>query len=78
MSSSKENPILLNRTDYIRYLQQEGQRKGIHKSPNFYSELIKFINSPQGQEGLNKFIHLNPKRVGVTVISSINPFRRAF
>jgi hypothetical protein len=78
MSSSKENPVLLNQSDYIRYLYTEGQRKSLHKSPNFYSEVIKFINSPIGQDGLNKFIHLDPYRVGVQRPSPINSFKRAF
>ncbi len=58
MSRSKENHSQLSHQDYIRYLYQEGVRKGIHKKSNFYSELIKFVNSSQGQEGFNKFINL--------------------
>lgn len=78
MSRSKENHSQLSHQDYIRYLYQEGVRKGIHKKSNFYSELIKFVNSSQGQEGFNKFINLSPHRVGISVVEIKSTLRRAF
>lgn len=78
MSRSKENIYSLKESDYVRYLYQEGQRQGIHKNPLFYPELIKFVHSPEGQESFEKFICLNPKKVGVTVCHATNPFKRAF
>lgn len=78
MLRTKENHSGLTQRDYVRYLYQEGVRHGIHKKPNFYPELIKFVNSPDGIEGFNKFVCLDPKKIGVTTISSLHLFKRAF
>ena len=78
MINIKENHSSITKNDYIHYLYQEGLRKGIHKNPNFYSEIIKFVNSSEGQEGFDKFICLDPKRVGVAVSSIKSTLRRAF
>jgi hypothetical protein len=79
MSRSKENISSSIRTNFIRYLYQEGQRQGIHKAPNFYSELIKFIDTPEGQEAFDKFNQIHPRRLGITVSAASSfLFKRAF
>jgi hypothetical protein len=78
MSRSKENYNHVSRSDYIRYLYREGQRKGIHKHPDFYSEIIKFVDSDEGQESLKKFIQLDPKSLGIESSTPCQIIKRAF
>ena len=72
------NNTRLKESDYIRYLYIEGQRQGVHKSPIFYSELIKFVKSPEGRKGFETFRKLNPKIVGITPINYGYQFKRTF
>ena len=77
MSDSKKNLQSLTQSDYIRYLYQEGQRNGAHTKPNFYSELIKFVNSPLGQEGFLKFSNISAWRIGIPNLKPFTPiFKR--
>ncbi len=78
MSGSKENYNQATRSDYIRYLYREGQRQGIQNNPNFYSEIIKFVDSPEGQESLKKFIQLDPESLGISPSRPSHVIKRAF
>lgn len=78
MSGSKENYNKATRSDYIRYLYREGQRQDIQKNPNFYSEIIKFVDTPEGQESLKKFIQLDPYILGITKSRPSHLIKRAF
>jgi hypothetical protein len=61
--------------DYIRYLCQEGIRKGAHQSPSFYSEIIKFAQSHEGKLAYQKFITINPNKLGIYSIRQNQPKR---
>jgi hypothetical protein len=78
MSSKKDNYYSLTKNDFIRYLYQEGQRKGVHKHPDFYSEILKFVASEDGQKSFAKFRQLNPSSVGITAINAHQILKRAF
>jgi hypothetical protein len=79
MSDHIRNTYHQNNSDFIRYLYQEGVRKGIHKSENFYSEIIKFVNSKEGQEAFEKFICINPEKLGISTVPPISHiFKRTF
>lgn len=67
MDNTKENHNRTTKTDYFRYLYQEVLRKGTHKNPNFYQELIKFIESPLGKQALKKFKKINPHSIGIQI-----------
>ena len=69
--------MALTRNDYIRFLSNEAIRKGAHKNPNFYPELIKFIQTPQGLDGFSMFKKLNPSRIGVAECAP-KTFKKAF
>ncbi|CAB4152090.1 hypothetical protein UFOVP685_34 [uncultured Caudovirales phage] len=78
MSRSKENISYETRSHFIRYLYQEGQRKGAHKDPNFYPELIKFVDTTEGQDAFIKFSRIDQRRVGIPVQSAPQLIKRAF
>lgn len=67
MPHTKENHTGISRSDFIRYLLNEGIRHGAHKSPLLYPSIIKFINSPEGIAAFEKFRTLNPLKLGVTI-----------
>lgn len=77
-SNPKSSYYSAAQKDYFRYLYQEGVRKGIHKHPDFYQTLSKFINSPAGQRGFEQFCSINPSRFGISLPKTSNPFKRAF
>jgi hypothetical protein len=62
-------------SDFIRYLYQEGVRKGAHINPSFYSEIIKFAKSPDGRNAYQKFISINPGKFGISSFKKITPKR---
>jgi hypothetical protein len=62
-------------SDYIRYLYQEGVRKGSHSSPNFYPSIIKFAKSPEGRATYLKFISINPNKLGINSAKNSTPKR---
>ncbi len=66
MARSKEN-YKTSKSDFIRYLYNEGKRKGTDKHPNFYSEIIRFVNSTEGQETFKKFQQIEPSKLGISV-----------
>jgi hypothetical protein len=78
MSRSKENYFNPQKSHFIRYLYQEGQRQGVDKNPNFYSELIKFVNTPEGQASFEQFKSIDPYRLGICVQSTPQIINRAF
>lgn len=78
MFNSKENIPAQTRSNYIRYLCQEGKRKGIDKNPQFYYEVIKFLKTDEGQDGLNKFSQIDPWRLGIEAISVNHVCKKAF
>jgi hypothetical protein len=78
MSISKENNYNITETDYIRYLYRECHYVGIHKSPDFYPALIKFVNSPIGQQTFFKFQQINPRKLGIDLSIPQHILHRAF
>ncbi len=67
-----------SKSDFIKYLYNEGVRAGVHKDPNFYTEIIKFTNTPQGQQSFNQFLQINPERLGIATKAISNNFKRTF
>ncbi len=65
MSEPFHNPYNPIKNHYIRYLYNEGIRQGVNKQPNFYSEIIKFVNSPAGKSSLETFSKIDPERLGI-------------
>jgi hypothetical protein len=78
MLRTKENDSSLTQTDYIHYLYQEGCRHRVHTAPDFYDNLIKFVNSPEGIEGFNKFIELEPEKIGIPKRRISYLYKKAF
>jgi hypothetical protein len=56
-----------SKTDFIRYLYQEGVRHGKQNHPDFYKEIILFINTPQGIDTFEKFKAIDPSKLGVNI-----------
>lgn len=78
MNNSKENDSYYECADYIRYLYQEGVRSGVHKDPQFYPEILKFVKSPEGREAYKKFLAIGASRFGIQKKSENNSYTRTF
>ncbi len=72
----KENTPELNLNDYIHYLYKEVKSKITNPTPKIYDQIKQFVNSPEGQEGFEKFKYLNPDKVGIQKHNAFNPFKK--
>jgi hypothetical protein len=77
MSRSKENYSSSAKSQFIQYLYQEGVRKGVHKEPRFYPQILEFIQTPEGQKAFSQFNQMDKKRFGFTV-QPISTFKKAY
>lgn len=75
MIQQKENNSYYECKDYIRYLYNEGVRQGIQINPNFYPELIKFAKSHEGRIAYDKFMSINPGKLGIAKNNNYTPKR---
>lgn len=78
MFRSKENHNQQTKSNFIKYLYQEGIRKGINKSPDFYPEIIKFIETPLGMDAFQKFSCIDSHKFGNPIQSTKNTLKRMF
>lgn len=65
-----------NTTEYINYLYQECTRKAVTPPSNLFEQITLFINTPEGQRGLEQFQNISPDKVGIhkPVIAPIRTF----
>jgi|GEM_PF-3348870 hypothetical protein len=75
---SKENSYTPTRTDYINYLYKECKSKLKNPQEKTYEEIIKFIQTPEGQKGFDQFQSLNPEKLGIETFIPTNPFKKVF
>lgn len=78
MTRSKENSYIPTRRDYINYLYKECKSKLRNPQTKIYEEIIKFIQTPEGQLGLEQFQSLNPEKIGIQAFIPTNPFKKVF
>jgi len=75
MIRSKENKDSILRNEFIRYLYTQYQRKTPNITPNAYSEILRFAQTPDGIAAFERFKTLDRSSLGLGS-PTVTPFKR--
>jgi hypothetical protein len=75
MIRSKENTETTLRKEFISYLYGEYRRKTTKITPNTYSEILRFVKTPEGCTAFEQFKSLDRSQLGLSTPTP-SPFKR--